>query len=104
MRNIRKLRKVQDKFDLAMQRGDAVLALAYLREMTARALNAECELKEDMQQTICQLEVHCDVLERSNNLLGWFVVGALVLGTCYGQGLVDMVVCGYDYLYNWLCI
>ena len=97
MRNIRKLRKVQDKFDLAMQRGDAVLALAYLREMTARALNAECELKEDMQQTICQLEEYCESLEVRLLLFVPVAIALLAVGAVWGN----------DVMYNillWLCV
>ena len=88
MRNIRKLRKVQDKFDLAMQRGDAVLALAYLREMTARALNAECELKEDMQQTICQLEEYCESLEVRLLLFVPVAIALLAVGAVWGNDVM----------------
>ena len=88
MRNIRKLRKVQDKFDLAMQRGDAVMALAYLREMTARALNAECELKEDMQQTICQLEEYCESLEVRLLLFVPVAIALLAVGAVWGNDVM----------------
>ena len=88
MRNIRKLRKVQDKFDLAMQRGDAVMALAYLREMTARALNAECELKEDMQQTICQLEEYCESLEVRLLLFVPVAIALLAVGAVWGNDVL----------------
>ena len=88
MRNIRKLRKVQDKFDLAMCRGDAVMALAYLREMTARALNAECELKEDMQQTICQLEEYCESLEVRLLLFVPVAIALLAVGAVWGNDVM----------------
>ena len=88
MRNIRKLRKVQDKFDLAMQRGDAVMALAYLREMTARSLNAECELKEDMQQTICQLEEYCESLEVRLLLFVPVAIALLAVGAVWGNDVM----------------
>ena len=92
MRNIRKLRKVQDKFDLAMQRGDAVLALAYLREMTARALNAECELKEDMQQTICQLEEYCESLEVRLLLFVPVAIALLAVGAVWGNDVMYNII------------
>ena len=88
MRNIRKLRKVQDKFDLAMQRGDAVMALVYLREMTARSLNAECELKEDMQQTICQLEEYCESLEVRLLLFVPVAIALLAVGAVWGNDVM----------------
>ena len=92
MRNIRKLRKVQDKFDLAMQRGDAVMALAYLREMTARALNAECELKEDMQQTICQLEEYCESLEVRLLLFVPVAIALLAVGAVWGNDVMYNII------------
>lgn len=88
MRNIRKLRKVQDKFDLAMQRGDAVMALSYLRELTARALNAECALKEDMQQTICQLEEYCESLEVRLLLFVPVAIALLAVGAVWGNDVM----------------
>ena len=104
MRDTRGMCIDQRRYQSAVRKGNPTMALHWHKELTAKYINAEWETKQDLLSTVDQLEVHCDVLERSNNLLGWFVVGALVLGTCYGQGLVDMVVCGYDYLYNWLCI
>ena len=92
MRNIRKLRKVQDKFDLAMQRGDAVMALAYLREMTTRALNAECELKEDMQQTICQLEEYCESLEVRLLLFVPVAFALLAVGAVWGNDVMYNII------------
>ena len=104
MRNTRDMTIFQRRYQSAVCKGNPAMALHWHKKLTATYINAEWETKQDLLSTVDQLEVHCDAIERSNNLLGWFVVGALVLGTCYGQGLVDMVVCGYDYLSNWLCI
>ena len=90
MRDIRRLKVVEARYNRAMQCGDAVMALKYLREMTARSLSAEWETKEDMQQTICQLENYCESLETRVLL---FVPVAFVL-------LAVGAVWGNDVMYN----
>ena len=88
MRNIRRLKIVEAKYNQAMQRGDAVMALKYLREMTARSLSAEVETQEDMQQTICQLENYCESLETRLLLLIPFAVVLLVVGAVWGNDVM----------------
>ena len=90
MRDIHRLKVVEARYNHAMQRGDAVMALKYLREMTSRSLSAEWETKEDMQQTICQLENYCESLETRVLL---FVPVAFVL-------LAVGAVWGNDVMYN----
>lgn len=90
MRNIRRLKIVEAKYKCAMRCGNTVMALTYLREMTSRSLNAEWETKEDMQQTICQLENYCESLETRILL---FIPVAFVL-------LAVGAVWGNDVMYN----
>lgn len=92
MRDIRRLKSVEAKYNQAMQRGDAVMALAYLREMTARALNAECELKEDMQQTICQLEEYCESLEVRLLLFVPVAIALLAVGAVWGNDVMYNII------------
>ena len=88
MRDIRELRKVERKFNLDMQKGDAVMALVHLREMTGRTLNAECALKEDMQQTICQLEEYCESLEVRLSLFVPVAIALLAVGAVWGNDVM----------------
>ena len=97
MRDIRRLKSVEAKYNQAMQRGDAVMALKYLREMTARSLSAELETQEDMQQTICQLEEYCESLEVRLLLFVPVAIALLAVGAVWGN----------DVMYNiilWLCV
>ena len=88
MRDIQELRKVEAKFNLDMQRGDAVMALKHLREMTGRTLNAEYALKEDMQQTICQLEEYCESLEVRLLLFVPVAIALLAVGAVWGNDVM----------------
>ena len=97
MRDIRRLKSVEAKYNHAMQRGSAVMALKYLREMTSRSLSAEWETKEDMQQTICQLENYCESLETRVLLFVPVAFALLAVGAVWGN----------DVMYNiilWLCV
>lgn len=88
MRDIRRLKSVEAKYNQAMQRGDAVMALKYLREMTARSLSAELETREDMQQTICQLENYCESLETRVLLFVPVAFALLAVGAVWGNDVM----------------
>ena len=104
MRNIRKLRDVEANFDLAMQKGDAVQSLRYLRELTARSLNAEYALKEDMLQTICQLEKHCAFLETRRSILDMFAAFSFVLGVVYHDYVIEIGTRILDFVYGMVIV
>ena len=104
MRNTQGMRIDQERYQSAVRKGNPTMALHWHKKLTAKYINAEWETKQDLLSTVDQLEVHCDSLERSNNLLGWLATGLFVLGTFYGQDILGTVLDGYEILYHWLCV
>lgn len=104
MRNTKDMTIDQRRYQSAVRKGNPTMALHWHKKLTAKYINAEWEVKQDLLCTVDKLEVYCDYLERSNNLLGWLAAGLFVLGTFYGQDILNAIISGYDYLYHWLCI
>lgn len=104
MRNTRDMATFQRRYQSAVGKGNPAMALHWHKKLTATYINAEWEVKQDLLCTVNKLEVHCDSLERSNNLLGWLAAGLFVLGTFYGHDILNAIISGYDYLYHWLCV
>ena len=104
MRDSRDMTLAQRRYRAAMRKGNPTMALHWHKKLTAKYINAEWEVKQDLLCTVDKLEVYCDTLERSNNLLGWLAAGLFVFGTYCGQDLLNAVACGYDLLYHWLCV
>ena len=104
MRNTRDMTIFQRRYQSAVCKGNPAMALHWHKKLTAKYINAEWETKQDLLSTVDQLEVHCDAIERSNNLLGWLATGLFVLGTFYGQDILGTVLDGYEILYHWLCV
>ena len=104
MRNAKGMTIDQRRYHAAVRKGNPTMALHWHKKLTATYINAEWEVKQDLLCTVNKLEVHCDSLERSNNLLGWLAAGLFVLGTFYGHDVLNAIISGYDYLYHWLCV
>ena len=104
MRNTSDMTIFQRRYQSAVGKGNPAMALHWHKKLTATYINAEWETKQDLLSTVDQLEVHCDALERSNNLLGWLAAGLFVLGTFCGQDILAAVGTGYEILYHWLCV
>ena len=104
MRNTSDMTLFQRRYLAAVRKGNPTMALHWHKKLKSTYINAEWEVKQDLFCTVNKLEVHCDSLERSNNLLGWLAAGLFVLGTFYGQDILNAIISGYDYLYHWLCV
>ena len=104
MRNTSDMTIFQRRYQSAVGKGNPAMALHWHKKLTSTYINAEWEVKQDLLCTVNKLEVHCDSIERSNSLLGWLATGLFVLGTFYGQDILNAIISGYDYLYHWLCV